>query len=88
MWPNHIRVGLYETITLLLLLLLLLLILILDRIQRRQLKWYGHLLRMELTEYLSVNTIRQEEKRKTATIMKEPSDGFHEKKKHRRYGRR
>ena len=50
--------------------------LILDGIQRKQLKWYGHLL-----------TTRQEEKRKTATIMEEPSDGHYEKQKHgRKYG--
>ena len=38
---------------------------------------------------LPVDTTRQEEKMKTATIMEEPSDGLHEKQKHgRRYGRR
>ena len=31
---------------------------------------------------LLVDTARQEEKRKTATIMEEPSDGFHKKQKH------
>ena len=37
---------------------------------------------------LTVDTARQEKKRKTATIMEEPSDGLHEKKKlGRRYGR-
>ena len=37
-------------------------------------------------EDLPVDTARQEEKRKTTTIMKEPSDGLHEKQKHgRRY---
>ena len=31
----------------------------------------------------------QEEKRRTATIMEEPSDGLHEKQKHgKRYGKR
>ena len=40
-------------------------------------------------EDLPVYTSRQEEKRKTATIMEEPSDGFYEKQKHgTRYGRR
>ena len=39
-------------------------------------------------EDLPVDTARQEEKRKTATIMEEPSDGLHEKQKPgRRYGR-
>ena len=64
---------------------------ILDRIQRRQLKWYGHL-RMDGSHwskkiYLPVVTARQEEKGKTATIMEETSDGLHEKQKHgTRYG--
>ena len=53
---------------------------ILDRIQRRPLELYGHILRME---DLPVDTARQE-KRKIATIMEEPSDGLHEKQKHRR----
>ena len=58
---------------------------ILDNIQRRQLKWCGHLLRME---DLPVDTARQEEKRKTATIMEELSNGLHEMQKPgRRYGR-
>ena len=39
-------------------------------------------------EYLPVDTARQEEKRKTATITEEPSDGLHEEQKHGRYGRR
>ena len=40
-------------------------------------------------EDLPVDTERKEENRKTATIMEEPSDGFHEKQIHgRRYGRR
>ena len=39
-------------------------------------------------ENLPVDTARQEEKRKAATIMEEPSGGLHEKEKHgRRYGR-
>ena len=39
-------------------------------------------------EDLPMDTARQGEKRKTAIIMEEPSDGFHEKQKHgRRYGR-
>ena len=42
---------------------------ILDAIQRGQLKWYGHLLRMEASRW---------PKRKTATIMEEPSDGLRE----------
>ena len=33
-------------------------------------------------EDLPVDTARQKEKRKTATIMEEPSDGLHEKQKH------
>jgi hypothetical protein len=37
---------------------------------------------------LPVDTARKEGKIKTATIMKEPSDGLHEKQKHgSRYGR-
>ena len=40
-------------------------------------------------EDLKVDAAQQEEKRKTATIMEEPSDGHHEEQKHgRRYGRR
>jgi hypothetical protein len=36
-----------------------------------------------------VNTAQKEEKRKTATIMEEPSNGLYEKKKRgRRYGTR
>ena len=62
---------------------------VLDRIQRRQLKWYGHLLRMD--DSVGPKKIYQwtpQEKRKTATIMEEPSDGLDEKQKHvRRYGR-
>ena len=39
-------------------------------------------------EDLSVDPARQEEKRKTAAIMEEPSDGLHEKQKRgRRYGK-
>ena len=62
---------------------------VLERIQRRQFKWYGHLLRMEDSQSLAkddlpVDTARKEEKRKTATIMEEPSDGLHEKQKHGR----
>ena len=39
-------------------------------------------------EDLPVDTARYEEKRKTATIMEEPSDGLHEKQKNgKRYGR-
>ena len=39
-------------------------------------------------EDLAVDTARQEKKRKTATIMEEPSDGLHEEQKHgRRYGK-
>ena len=58
---------------------------ILDRIQRRQLKWYG---RQSLAEEdLPVDTARQEKKRKTATIMEEPGDGLHEEQRHGRgYG--
>ena len=64
---------------------------ILDRIQRRQLKWYGHLLRMEdsrlAEEDLPVDSARQEKRRKTATIMEEPGDGLHEEQRHGRgYG--
>ena len=45
----------------------------LDRIKRKQLKWYGHLVRMEDSPW----------SKKTY-----PSDGLHEKQKHgRRYGR-
>ena len=62
---------------------------ILDTIQRRQLKWHGHKLRMEdsqewkmAKEDLPVDTARLEEKRKTATFMEEPSDGLNEKLKH------
>ena len=51
---------------------------ILDRIQRRQLKWYGHLLKIG-EEGLPVDNALQEEKWKTATIMEEPSDGLYEK---------
>ena len=40
-------------------------------------------------EDVPVDTARLEEKRKTATIMEDPSNGLHEKLKHgRRYGRR
>ena len=50
-----------------------------------QLKWYGHLLTMEETslaeEDLPMDILRKEEKRKTATITEEPSDGVHEKQK-------
>jgi len=36
-----------------------------------------------------VDTARWKEKRKTTTIMEEPSDGLHDRQKHgRRYGRR
>ena len=45
----------------------------LDRIERKLLKWYGHLLRMA-GEDLPVDTARKEEKRKTARVMVEPSD--------------
>ena len=58
---------------------------ILDRIQRRKLKWYGHLLRMEDSHWPK----KIYQKRKNATIIKEPSDELHKKQKHgRRYGRR
>ena len=40
-------------------------------VQGRQLKWYGHLLRIE--EYLPVDTARKE-KRKTVTIMEKPNE--------------
>ena len=53
---------------------------ILDRIQRRKFKWYGHLLRREDSCW-PVDTAWLEEKRKTITIMEEPSHGFHEKQK-------
>ena len=40
-------------------------------------------------EDLSIDIARQEKKRKTATVMEEPSDGVHEKQQHgRSYGRR
>ena len=35
-----------------------------------------------MIEDLPVDTARKEEKRKTATIMEEPSDRLHEKQKH------
>ena len=52
----------------------------------RTLPWNG---RQSLAkEVLPVDTAWQEEKRKTATIVEEPSDGLREKQKHgRRYGR-
>ena len=40
--------------------------------------------RQLLAEDLPVDTARQGEKWKTATIMEEPSDGLHEKQKHGR----
>ena len=65
---------------------------ILDRKLRKQLKLYGHLFRMEDSRsskniYFSVGSALKKEKRKTAKIMEEPSDGFHEKQNHGgRYG--
>ena len=66
---------------------------ILDRIQRRQLKWYGQLVRMKdsgCPKKIYLWTPQDKEgKRKIATIMEEPSDGLHEKQKHgTSYGRR
>ena len=48
---------------------------ILDRIQTRQRKWYGHLLRMEGSRW--TKKIFQW-KTKTLIIMEEPSDGLNE----------
>ena len=50
---------------------------VLDRIQRRQLKWYDKLLRMNDSRWSKKITCgyrTMEEKRKTTTIMEEPSD--------------
>ena len=65
---------------------------ILNRIQRRQLKWYGHVLRMEDSRFprniTSGNRMvgGEEEDRNNH---EEPSDGLHEKQKYgKRHGRR
>ena len=53
---------------------------ILDRIQRRQLKWYGHSLEWKIVVGQRRFTSGQE-KKKTATIMQKPSDRLQEKQR-------
>ena len=55
---------------------------VLDRIQRRQLKWCGHLLKMDNShwpKFYHWTPHGGRKKRRTATIIEGPSDGHHEK---------
>ena len=66
---------------------------VLDRIQRRQLKWYRHLLRMEDRRWpkkiYQWTPHGRRRRGRPQQNMEEPSDGLHEKQKHgRRNGRR